>query len=126
MKIKFLITVTSIALSVSGLVFLVAPKPFLAVSGIHLDLGTTYLTRLFGLAFIAIGIISWYVKDSQDKGLLKAYSIAAFIQTGIGLVVCAEAALSGTVNIYGWSNIFLYGFFALGYGYYLITSREKQ
>ena len=119
MKLKTLFIFNAIIILPSGLSFLIAPAYFMSFSGITLSLGGEYLVQLLGVAYIAISVLCWLVKDAEDSTALRAIVASSFVHTFIGSVVAIYAQVSGIVNVSGWVTVVLYVGLAISYGYFL-------
>jgi hypothetical protein len=53
---------------------------------------------------------------------LKLLVLLLFLGNSLAFALAMATQLSGLFNVLGWSNVFLYLFFAAGYGYYCLKS----
>ena len=119
MKLKTLFLANAVIILPSGLSFLIAPAYFMSFSGITLSSGGEYLVQLLGIAYIAISILCWMVKDAENSTALRAIVATSFFHSAVGSVVAVYAQVTGIVNSSGWVTVVLYVGLAVGYGYFL-------
>jgi hypothetical protein len=119
MKLKTLFIINAIIILPSGLSFLIAPAYFMSISGITLSTGGQYLVQLLGVAYIAISVLCWLIKNAEDSTALRAIIASSFVHTGLGTIIAAYAQISGVVNSYGWITVVLYFSLSVSYGYFL-------
>ena len=60
----------------------------------------------------------------KKTGRLSALVLAGLVEDVIGFVVLLIAQTAGLMNVMGWSNVLLYGIFALGFGYFHFSSES--
>jgi hypothetical protein len=51
--------------------------------------------------------------------------LAGLIGDLIGFFVALQGQMSGDINALGWSTVFIYGLFALGFAYFQFTSKSN-
>jgi uncharacterized membrane protein YfcA len=118
MVIKSIITV------VFGIGFVVVPVRVMSYYGVTLDPAGAYMTRLFGAAFIVIGLLLWYGRKDAGSPALKAIVLGVFIGDIVGFVLALQAQLLGIVNALGWLTVAIYFFLVLGFGYFLFKKQR--
>jgi hypothetical protein len=47
------------------------------------------------------------------------------VYDAIALIVTLAIQLSGGLNVFGWGIVFVYLFFTIGFGYFLIQERKS-
>jgi hypothetical protein len=124
MKLSNFLTINSILVFLFGLAFLLIPDTLMSLYGVELSSIGVAISRLLGAAFLGVGTLRWLARNSKESGFLKAVVLAAFIEDSIGFVVLLKAQLAGLTNVSGWSNVALYGLFALGFGYFQFQKRD--
>ena len=118
MNLALFLTINSIVVFLFGLGLVIMPETLMASYGVELTgIGKT-ISQLLGAAFLGVGVLRFLARKSTDKGFLKAVVVSAFIEDSIGFVVLLMAQLYGLTNASGWSNVVLYGLFALGFGFF--------
>lgn len=118
MKLKTLFIINAIIILSSGLSFLFAPAYFMSFSGVTLSVAGEYLVRFLGVAYIAISILCWLVKNAEDSTALRAIVASSFMHTAIGSVLAVYVQVTGIVNASGWVTVILYIGLAISYGYF--------
>jgi len=94
------------------------PKELMALYDVALEQGGIYMTRLFGAAFILLGIMLLFARKDTDSQALRTFILAVFIGDAIGFVVVLQGQLSGFINALGWVTVALYLLLAIGFGYF--------
>ena len=94
------------------------PATMIATYGGELSPLGLQISQLLGAAFLGFGIMRWTARDVEPSQLLSALILAALVEDAIGFAIVLKAQLAGLTNALGWSNVLLYGFFALGFGYF--------
>ena len=118
MKLGTLMVIKAIIVIIFGIGFVVIPAPILSLYGASLDPVGTLMTRLFGAAFILLGVLLWQAKSDAGSQALKAIVLGIFIGDTIGFVIALLGQLSGVLNALGWLNVALYFLLAVGFGYF--------
>ena len=118
MKLSTFLTINAILVFLFGLGFLFMPETVMSLYGAELSRIGAATAQLLGAAFLGFGIIRWLARNSKETGFLNAIVFAAFIEDSIGFVILLKGQLAGLSNANGWSNVVLYGLFALGFGFF--------
>jgi uncharacterized protein YjeT (DUF2065 family) len=118
MKLGTLMTFKSIVCILTGVVFLVFPGQWLYLLRIDLDSAGTYLARLFGAAFILIGLFLWMTRAVTDPTTRRAVTLSVFVGDTIALIVALIAQLSGVTFLLGWGIVLIYLLWVIGFGYF--------
>ena len=124
MKLRTLMVIKSIITVVFGIGFVVVPVRVMSYYGVTLDPAGAYMTRLFGAAFIVIGLLLWYGRKDAGSPALKAIVLGVFIGDIVGFVLALQAQLLGIVNALGWLTVAIYFFLVLGFGYFLFKKQR--
>ena len=124
MKLRTLMVIKSIITVVFGIGFVVVPVRVMSYYGVTLDPAGAYMTRLFGAAFIVIGLLLWYGRKDAGSPALKAIVLGVFIGDIVGFVIALQAQLLGIVNALGWLTVAIYFFLVLGFGYFLFKKQR--
>ena len=119
MTIKTFFTILAVLAVIHGIAFVLAPDHLASVYGLEHSLAMALLSRLFGSALLAWGMILWFAKDFADAATVRAVLVSTGIADVIGLVVTVMGTLAGTMNQMGWVAVLIYLFGAAGCGYFL-------
>ena len=120
MKLSVLMVIKGFLVSVFGIAFIAVPKELMSLYNVTLEQGGIYMTRLFGAAFILLGIMLLFAKKDTASQALRTFILAVFIGDTIGFVVVLIGQLSGFINALGWVTVALYFLLAIGFGYYYL------
>jgi hypothetical protein len=116
MNLKNLFIISALAASLLGLGLILAPVPLMtARTGQPPSILTAHVARQFGIAILAIGVISWMARNASDSaarnsiviGLTLAYLLLP-IETVISIVRGSESAE-------GFVLVAVFGLLAVGF-----------
>jgi hypothetical protein len=124
MKLSTLMTFKSIVCMLTGVIFLFFPGQWLYLLRIDLDSAGTYLARLFGAAFILIGLFVWYIRAVTDPTTRRAVTRAIFVGDTIAFIVALIAQLSEVTYLLGWGIVLVYLIWAIGFGYFSFAKQK--
>jgi hypothetical protein len=125
MKLRNWMIAAAIVCLVFGLGFVILPVTMLSFYGGSTDQGGIFMTRLFGSAFVTLGLLFWLARDTTEPTTQRAFALAACVGDVIGFIISLMNQLSGIINALGWSTVATYLIFALGFGYFLIPRSSK-
>jgi hypothetical protein len=126
MKLGTLISIHSILLFLFGLGFLLVPAWMLSVYGTSTNSTGLLTARVFGIGNIQLSIIMWTYRNDVGSKILKTLVLLLFLGNALAFVLALQAQISGVFNVLGWTNVALYLFFALGYGYFQLIKRQRR
>jgi len=120
---KMKLSVYSLIVGIIGLIFglgmIFLPYQVVSLYGTKLDVGGQFMARYFGSALLGLAVIFLTARNATTfEVLLKKGLLGAFVFGVSGLLVSIWDRIAGTHNALGWLNVILYGFFAVGWGYY--------
>jgi len=70
-------------------------------------------------------MLTWFARDAEKSIARKAIILHLFVYDAVALIVTLAIQLSGGLNVFGWGIIFVYFFFTIGFGYFLIQERKS-
>ena len=118
MKLSNLFIVNAIIALVYGISFVLAPTIVLSLYGMTQGTSEALAGQYFGVALIAIGLLTWFARSVTDSDAQRAIILALLISDVIGVIVSLLGTFSGVMNALGWSAVGIYLFLTLGYGYF--------
>ena len=104
--------------------FLVIPGTLWTLYGLTPDAEVNLVGQYFAVELVAVGLVSWLVRNVVDVAVLRGITLGLLISDTIGLVLSLYAIFSGLFGAFGWSAVVVYLFFALGYGYFRFVRLE--
>jgi hypothetical protein len=125
MKLRNWMSAKAVICVVFGLGFILLPETLLSFYAISAGPGGIFMTRLFGHAFIVIGLLLWLTRNTTETTTQRAIALAVFVGDAVGFIIVLMAKLSGTANVLGWSTVALYLVFVMGFGYFLLPGKAK-
>lgn len=118
MKLRTLFTINGIVALSYGISFLVLTSTILKLYGITQGPAENLLGQYFGVALVAIGLITWLAREITDTQTQRAMITSLLISDLIGIIVSVSGVLSGVMGTFGWSAVAIYVLFSLGYAYF--------
>jgi len=94
-------------------------------------LGTTYgpgaalTARLYGATVVGGIFLTWLARDSGKSIARKAIITHLFVYDAIGFIATLVIQLSGGLGPLGWGIVFVYFFFTVGFGYFLLQENKE-
>jgi hypothetical protein len=117
MKLSVLLIINAVVILVYAVGALFVPATMLTMYGMTPGAGEQLMTRFFGVSMLALGLLSWLVRNSHDAGLRRAVIPAFLVFNAAGVVVSLLGTLSKVMSPLGWQVVAIYLLFCLGFGY---------
>ena len=121
MKFKNLMVIKAIVCLAFGILMLIIPDKLLSLFGATLSDGGIFTAREYGAALFGNLFLCWFAKNAAESDARRAIILALFVYDLIGFVVTVIAIVSGVLNPLGWLIVFVYLFFTVGFGYFLVN-----
>ncbi len=118
MKLNLFMAIAAVVSGLFGLGFVFVPEQLMSFYGAAPHAGANYMAQLLGAAFLGVALILWLCRDAEDSPARQAILLGMFVADGVGFVVALMVQLDGGINALGWSTVFIYLLFALGFGYF--------
>lgn len=118
MKLDILMVIKAVIVLVFGICFIAIPQPLLSLYDITLNDSGIYMTRLFGAAFILLGVLLWFGRKDPGSPTQRALVYGIFIGDSIGFIIALLGQIHRIANALGWLTVALYFFLAAGFGYF--------
>lgn len=123
MKLKTLLIIKAAVCLCLGLPILFAPDFIYSIFGATLAAGGAFAAREYGASMIGNLMLTWFARNSKESDARWAMILALCVYDAVGFIVTLLAIFSGALNSFGWSIVFIYLFFAVGFGYFLIPKK---
>ena len=120
MSFKLLMIIKALVCLTFGVLMLAVPFQLLSLFGATLSDGGMFTAREYGAALIGNLFLCWFAKNSGESEARKAIIIALFVYDFIGFVATTITVSAGVLNPLGWFVVFVYLFFTVGFGYFLV------
>ncbi len=121
MRFETLMVIKALVCLVFGIGMLIFPVALFSVFGADLGTGGIFPAREYGSALFGILMLTWFARKAPESVARTAIILALFIYDALGFVVTIIARAEGVLNALGWLVAVIYLFFALGFGYFLMT-----
>lgn len=123
MKREQFFAMTGIVAAIFGLAFLFFPEMSLRMYGVPTDPHNLMQSRYFGSALLALGLLWFLARDTQDAPAIRAMLVSGLVGDIAGAVISASAA-GGLQNGMAWMSVAIYAAFAVASAYYLVAGRR--
>jgi hypothetical protein len=120
MNFKNLMIIKAAVCLVFGVLLLAIPDTLLSIFGAALGTAGMFTAREYGAALFGNLILCWFAKDAGESEVRRAIILALFVYDLIGFIVTIITVFAGVLNLLGLSIAFVYLFFTLGFGYFLV------
>ena len=121
MKFKNLMVIKALVCLAFGILLLIIPDRLLSIFGATLSDGGIFTAREYGAALFGNLFLCWFAKNVAESDARRAIILALFVYDLIGFVVTVITIVSGVLNPLGWLIVFVYLFFTVGFGYFLVN-----
>lgn len=126
MKFKTLMIIKAIVCLGFGPLLLFVPGPLLTLLGSTWGPGAAELTaREYGASLIGNLLLTWFARGVSDSPARRAIALDLFAYDAIALVATLIIQLSGGLNYLGWGIVFVYLFFTVGFGYFVLNPKAE-
>ena len=126
MKFKTLMIIKAIVCLGFGPLLLFFPAWLLNLLGTTYGPGAALTAREYGAALIGNLMLTWFARNVGKSIARKAIILHLFVYDAIALIATLVIQLSGGLNALGWSIVFVYLFFTIGFGYFLIQENKAK
>jgi hypothetical protein len=123
MRRELFFAISGVAGTLFGLGFLLLPEMSLQTYGVPTGPHNVMQSRYFGSALLAIGLVSWLARETQDAIAIRAILVAGIASNAAGAVISAAAAGS-LQNGLAWMSVGIYGVFS-AWGAWLLMATRK-
>ncbi|MCE7733699.1 MAG: hypothetical protein GPJ54_02400 [Candidatus Heimdallarchaeota archaeon] len=116
---KNLASATAIVTWLFGVGLALFPEDLLDLYDVTLLPEGLHMTKLFGAAFILIGLLAWFVKDLEPSDMRRNLSISFIVGNSLGAILMILNIFDDDTDANGmeWLNVFLYLIFVAGFVY---------
>jgi hypothetical protein len=125
MNFKNLMVIKALVSLAFGVLMLAIPDMLLSIFGASLGDGGMFTAREYGAALLGNMCLCWIARNATDSVVTKAIIVALFVYDFIGFVMTTLTVIYGILNPLGWLVVFVYLFFTIGFGYFLINPVVK-
>ena len=127
MKTKLVMIASSGVLATAGLAASFLPQEILSLTPLPAEPVLVIGLQLMGSLYVAFALINWFARDTVIGGIYnKPLSLGNFAHFMIGTLTLGKALTAGPAPLELWAASFLYGIFALLFGYIMFTAPVKK
>jgi hypothetical protein len=120
MNFKNLMVIKALVCLAFGILLLAIPDRLLSIFGATLSDGGMFTAREYGASLFGNLFLCWFAKNAAESDARRAIILALFVYDLIAFIMTAITVISAVLNPLGWSIAFIYLFFTLGFGYFLV------
>lgn len=126
MSYKILFVLNALVVLVFGIGYLVVPVQVLGFFRTETTVPVQVVSRFFGSAMLALGLVLWFAKDIADAGIQTKIGYAMLFSTIVGLVLAIYGSTL-VIRANSWIPILLYTLFGVGYAFMIfLKPRMKE
>jgi hypothetical protein len=126
MKFKTLMIIKAIVCLGFAPVLLFLPEQLLNLLGTSFGSGTALTAREYGATLVGNLMLTWFARNAEVSVARRAIILDLLVYDAIALVATLVLQLSGDLNPLGWGVVFIYLFFAVGFGYLLFREDKSS
>jgi hypothetical protein len=104
-----------------GILLLAVPDKLLSIFGATLSDGGMFTAREYGSSLFGNLFLCWFARNAGESDARKAIILALFVYDLIAFIMTVITIISGVLNPLGWLIVFVYLFFTVGFGYFLVN-----
>jgi len=121
MSFRNLMVIKALVCLVFGILLIAIPDILLSIFGATLSDGGIFTAREYASSLFGNLFLCWFAKNAVESDARRAIIIALFVYDLIAFIMTTITVISDVLNPLAWSIVFVYLFFTLGFGYFLIT-----
>ena len=122
MSFKNLMIIKALVCLTFGILMLAVPDKLFSIFGATLNAAGMFPAREYGAALFGILFLCWIARNAAESDARRAIILALFVYDLIGFIVTTITVIAGVLNVLGWLVVFVYLFFTVGFGYFLVKS----
>ncbi len=126
MSFKYLMIIKAAVCLLFGVLLLAIPDTLLSIFGAVLGNAGMFTAREYGAALFGNMFLCWFARGAAESEARRAIILALFVYDLIGFIVTILTVIAGVLNLLGLSIVFVYLFFTLGFGYFLVKPPEAK
>ena len=127
MKLKTLLSIHAIVELVFGFGALVAPELVVGLLVKNpLSVEAVYVTRVYGVLSLTLGIILWGARDEVGSPLVKAIVLAQIMHNVVAMSVTVGYLAAGLLSPLSWGNVVVWLALTVAYGYFLFRPARAE
>ena len=120
MSFKNLMIIKALVCLVFGILLLAIPDKLISIFGATLGYGGMFTAREYGSSLFGNLFLCWFARDAVESDARRAIILALFVYDLIAFIMTTLTVVAGVLNLLGWAIVFIYLFFTLGFGYFLV------
>ena len=124
MKFKTLMIIKAVVCLGFAPLLLFFPGPLLNLLGSSFGPGAAITAREYGAALTGNLMLAWFARNGEASMLRRAIILNLFVYDAVALVAMLLIQLNGGMNALGWGIVFVYFFFTVGFGYFLLPKKQ--
>ncbi len=121
MSFRNLMVIKALVCLAFGILLLAIPDKLLSIFGAELSDGGIFTAREYASSLFGNLFLCWFAKNAVESDARRAIIIALFVYDLIAFIMTIITVISNVLNPLAWSIVFVYLFFTLGFGYFLIN-----
>ena len=116
MNLKNLFIISALVASLLGLGLILAPVPLMtARTGQPPDILAAHVARQFGIAMLAIGVISWKARNASDSAARNGIVVGSTLVYVLLPIETVISIVRGSESVEGFVLVAVFGLLAVGF-----------
>ncbi len=124
MKLNYILLLNAIVSLMNALGAILIPSKILNTYGVDGGESVELMAQYAGIGSIAIGLLAFFATKIEPSDAKRYIVLSLFVSGTIGLIISFSGTVMGTMGASGWSLVFIYLFFTIGYGYFLFLKKR--
>lgn len=124
MKYKTLSIIKALVCLGFGPALLIFPAFVLGLFGLDFGPAASLTAREYGAALLGNMLLAYLSRNADPSKVRKAIIWDLFIYDLAALVAIGILQIQGLMNFLGWGVVFIYLFFSVGYGLFLVPKKS--
>ena len=126
MSFRNLMIIKALVSLAFGILLLAIPDKLFSIFGTTLSDGGMFTAREYGAALFGNLFLCWFARNASESDARRAIILALFVYDLIGFIATSITVITGVLNPLGWLIVFVYLFFTIGFGYFLVKAPDTQ
>lgn len=126
MKFKTLSIIKAIVCLSFGPLMLLAPRFVMGMFGMEVCDAAILPAQEYGAALLGNMLLAYLARNAEPSKIRKAIIWDLFIYDLAAFVAVIILQIQGLMNFMGWGIVFIYLFFSVGYGFFLLPGKNAS
>jgi len=126
MKFKTLMIIKAVVCLGFGPLLLIVPRFVMGMFGMEVCDATILPAQEYGAALLGNMLLAYLARNAEPSKIRKAIIWDLFIYDLAAFVAVTILQIQGLMNFMGWGIVFIYLFFSIGFGIFLLPKQSTS